>query len=67
VIGKPILYKTTREFLVQFGLKDVGELPSLKEFEELGRFAISDVDEPSLERPPAAPDEAQPEAQPEQA
>jgi segregation and condensation protein B len=65
VIGKPILYKTTREFLVQFGLKDVGELPSLKEFEELGRFAISDVDEPSLERPPAAPDEPQPEAQPE--
>jgi segregation and condensation protein B len=38
VIGKPILYKTTREFLVQFGLKDLGELPSLKEFQELARF-----------------------------
>jgi segregation and condensation protein B len=38
VIGKPILYKTTREFLVQFGLKDIGELPSLKEFQELARF-----------------------------
>ena len=38
VIGKPFLYKTTREFLVQFGLKDVGELPSLKEFQELGAF-----------------------------
>ena len=36
VVGKPILYKTTREFLIQFGLKDVSELPSLKEFEELG-------------------------------
>ncbi len=52
VIGKPILYKTTREFLVQFGLKDVGELPSMKEFEELGRFAISDVDEPAVESQP---------------
>jgi segregation and condensation protein B len=38
VIGKPILYKTTREFLVQFGLKDVSELPSLKEFQEIGRL-----------------------------
>lgn len=38
VVGKPILYKTTREFLVQFGLKDIGELPSLKEFQELARF-----------------------------
>jgi segregation and condensation protein B len=40
VIGKPILYKTTKEFLVQFGLKDLGELPTLKEFEELRRMAI---------------------------
>jgi segregation and condensation protein B len=39
VIGKPILYKTTREFLVQFGLKDLNELPSLKEFQEIGRLA----------------------------
>jgi len=39
VIGKPILYKTTKEFLVQFGLKDLSELPSVKEFEELARFA----------------------------
>jgi segregation and condensation protein B len=37
VIGKPILYKTTKEFLVQFGLKDLSELPTLKEFQELGR------------------------------
>ena len=40
VVGKPILYKTTKEFLVQFGLKDVSELPTLKEFEELGRLEI---------------------------
>ena len=39
VIGRPILYKTTREFLVQFGLNEVSELPSLKEFEELSRSA----------------------------
>ena len=37
VIGKPILYKTTKEFLVQFGLRDLSELPTLKEFQELGR------------------------------
>jgi len=42
VVGKPILYKTTKEFLVQFGLKDVSELPTLKEFEELGRLEIVD-------------------------
>src|SRR5579872_3756410 len=40
VVGKPILYKTTKEFLVQFGLKDLTELPTLKEFEELGRLAL---------------------------
>ena len=42
VIGKPILYKTTKDFLVQFGLKDLGELPTLKEFEELRRMALGD-------------------------
>jgi segregation and condensation protein B len=42
VIGKPILYKTTKEFLIQFGLKDLSELPSLKEFEDIRRMAISD-------------------------
>jgi len=35
VIGRPILYKTTKEFLVRFGLKDVSELPSMEEFEKL--------------------------------
>jgi len=42
VIGKPMLYKTTKEFLIQFGLKDLSELPSLKEFEEIRRMALSD-------------------------
>lgn len=35
VLGRPILYKTTREFLIHFGLKDLSELPSMEEFEEL--------------------------------
>ncbi|MGO9085632.1 MAG: SMC-Scp complex subunit ScpB [Candidatus Sulfotelmatobacter sp.] len=35
VIGRPILYRTTKEFLMRFGLKDVSELPSMEEFEKL--------------------------------
>jgi len=42
VVGKPILYKTTKEFMVQFGLNNLSELPTLKEFEELGRMEILD-------------------------
>ena len=48
VIGKPILYQTTREFLIQFGLKDLSELPSLKEFEEIRRMAFGDAEQPEL-------------------
>jgi segregation and condensation protein B len=59
VIGKPILYKTTRDFLVQFGLKDLTELPSLKEFEEIRRMAI---DGDAVNTPePAPPPEPTPE------
>jgi segregation and condensation protein B len=47
VLGKPILYKTTKEFLVQFGLKDLSELPTLKEFEELGRLSMGDEEAPA--------------------
>ena len=46
VIGRPILYKTTREFLLRFGLKDVAELPSMEEFEKM---AASELDEPEQE------------------
>lgn len=56
VVGRPILYKTTKEFLVQFGLKDLSELPTLKEFEELRRLALGD-DEPApatVENPAAS-------------
>ena len=47
VVGKPILYKTTKDFLVQFGLKDVSELPTLKEFEELRRMALGEDEVPA--------------------
>jgi len=35
VIGRPILYRTTKEFLMRFGLKDLNELPSMEEFEKM--------------------------------
>jgi segregation and condensation protein B len=40
VIGRPILYRTSKEFLMRFGLSDLEELPSLKEFEALAREAL---------------------------
>jgi len=40
VIGRPILYKTSKEFFMRFGLSDLEELPSLKEFEALAREAL---------------------------
>ncbi|RXH58795.1 SMC-Scp complex subunit ScpB [Granulicella sibirica] len=46
VIGRPILYKTTRDFLLRFGLKDVSELPSIEEFEKMaGELAETEVQE----------------------
>ncbi|MGD0730781.1 MAG: SMC-Scp complex subunit ScpB [Terracidiphilus sp.] len=58
VIGRPILYKTTREFLLRFGLKDVTELPSMEEFEKM---AAIELDEPEL----PAGDEAAPAQTPQ--
>jgi len=43
VIGRPILYKTTREFLLRFGLKDVAELPSMEEFEKIAQLEFEDM------------------------
>jgi segregation and condensation protein B len=51
VVGKPILYKTTKEFLVQFGLRDLAELPTLKEFQEIGRMDTEGTTEPPVETP----------------
>jgi segregation and condensation protein B len=47
VIGRPILYKTTREFLLRFGLKDVTELPSMDEFEKLAAIELDEPETPS--------------------
>lgn len=41
VVGRPILYRTSREFLIHFGLKDLSELPTLKEFEEIASHGFS--------------------------
>jgi segregation and condensation protein B len=35
VVGRPMLYKTSKDFLLRFGLNDLGDLPSLEEFEKL--------------------------------
>ena len=34
-VGKPMLYGTSKDFLIQFGLKDLTELPSIEDFEDL--------------------------------
>ena len=42
VVGRPMLYKTTKDFLMRFGLKDLNELPSLEEFEKLAAGELQD-------------------------
>jgi segregation and condensation protein B len=59
VIGRPILYRTSKQFLIRFGLSDLEELPSLKEFEQLAQAALgSDAGiaplEPGSEAPAAS-------------
>jgi segregation and condensation protein B len=51
VIGRPMLYKTTKEFLLRFGLKDLNELPSMEEFEKMAALELSEesVDEESAD------------------
>jgi len=44
VVGRPILYRTSKDFLMRFGLNDLDELPSLKEFEVLAREALGAAD-----------------------
>lgn len=34
-VGKPMQYGTSKDFLMQFGLKDLSELPSIEDFEDL--------------------------------
>jgi segregation and condensation protein B len=48
VIGRPILYKTTKEFLLRFGLKDVAELPSMEEFEKMAAMELDETAEDEM-------------------
>ena len=66
VIGRPILYKTTKEFLMRFGLKDVNELPSMEEFEKLvaESFQAELIPAESAAGETTAVAEATPEAEP---
>jgi segregation and condensation protein B len=38
-VGRPMMYGTSKDFLIQFGLKDLGELPSMEDFQDLGSEA----------------------------
>lgn len=52
VVGKPILYRTSKEFLLQFGLSSLQELPTLKEFEEMAQAGLEGlVAEPPAPQP----------------
>jgi segregation and condensation protein B len=68
VVGRPMLYGTTKEFLLHFGLKDLSELPKIEEFAEvLGE----EVDVAGLKkaidapRPVEVPLDDEPEVSPE--
>lgn len=75
VIGRPILYKTTKEFLLRFGLKDLNELPSMEEFEKMlggaeqedlfpAKEGEAPIEQPnSAEQNSVASDEQQPESE----
>jgi segregation and condensation protein B len=62
VIGRPILYKTTKEFLLRFGLKDVDELPSMEEFEKLVSESFQSDLLPADDRAAHTSDENPPES-----
>ena len=71
-VGRPILYGTTPEFLRTFSLRDLSELPTLREFHELGEAEMAKVAAatpaaPAPEAPPKpaairAPDPAEEDA-----
>jgi len=39
-VGRPMMYGTSKEFLIQFGLKDLSELPSIEDFEDLAAGVV---------------------------
>jgi segregation and condensation protein B len=64
VIGRPILYRTSKQFMMRFGLSDLDELPSLKEFEQLAQAALGSDSgiAPSEPAEAAGPNRESPEA-----
>ncbi len=36
-VGRPMMYGTSKEFLIHFGLRDLSELPSMEDFEDLSQ------------------------------
>jgi segregation and condensation protein B len=60
VIGRPMLYKTTKDFLLRFGLKDIAELPSIEEFEKMaGELNDAIQEEIPMEEQEATPSDSQ--------
>jgi segregation and condensation protein B len=66
VIGRPILYKTTKDFLMRFGLNEISELPSMEEFEKLASDGQADLF-PAPTQEATAPTEAEQEQKQEDA
>jgi segregation and condensation protein B len=67
VVGRPILYKTTKDFLMRFGLKDIAELPSMEEFEKLATDQADLFSAPQAAEASAQTAQAASEALPESA
>jgi segregation and condensation protein B len=61
VIGRPILYKTTKDFLLRFGLKDINELPSIEEFEKMAGELSEQEEIPMEHNAPETPEEVEQE------
>src|SRR5438876_2521480 len=67
VVGRPFLYATTKEFLIRFGLNDLGELPKVEDMAEALGFEppllveqtpsedLLPLEEPDPEAPPETP------------
>jgi segregation and condensation protein B len=59
VIGRPILYKTTKDFLLRFGLRDINELPSIEEFEKMAGELAEQEEIPMEHHAPETSDEVE--------
>ena len=57
VIGRPILYKTSKQFLLRFGLNELSELPSMEEFEKLAIDGQVELFTPAQQATAPAPEE----------